>query len=456
VEDDELYKLRIAKLCYSPVMAHIVRTYAGKLTVSGIDFPETAEVAWEELRKNSAAVGQTKRSEMSLISDIFRSVLYFGRAYTMVDMPVAASAARSTFELKSLKLKPYFTSVSPLEVINWGDGWYVIKQFIQSTEPFSSASTFALFSYLGDNITVRYKVPVQVEEKPDEQGNLIPTISKVLWKEEWVKPDDTMFFEPTEVINGVGADRLIATLVDDDEWLCSSLYNKQIQHLRIENAWTDAGYLSGTVQRVFTPSDPHVNDDPRVSYSDDQTAKDLAQAGNTHILIGKGYSFVESSGTALGNLEGMLDKIETQIKVIANLHFASASKGALEQSGLSKKMDMGLLTGVMKDYGAVVLESYNALLAVVARLMRLQPVEVGGLSDFLDKDVDTTLAAITVVNSLPDFPPVAKQALYRKLIEDSDIVLSEDDDNILNVQMDDVIAIAPIETVALSQSNHNG
>jgi hypothetical protein len=374
----------------------------------------------------------------------------------MVDMPMAASTARSTFELKQLKLKPYITSISPLEVINWGEGWYVIRQFIQNTEPFSSVSTYALFSYLGDSVTVRYKVPVKVEDKPDDQGNLVPTICKVLYRGEWLKPDDGMFFDPTEVINGVGADRLIATMVDDDEWLCSSLYNKQIQHLRIENAWTDAGYLSGTVQRVFTPSDPHVNDDPRVSYSDDQTAKDLAQAGNTHILIGKGYSFVESSGTALGNLEGMLDKIESQIKAIANLHFASGSTGVLQQSGMSKKLDMGLLGGIMKEYGVVVLDTYNALLSVVARLLSIDPVTVGGLSDYQEKDLDSTLAAIAAVVPLADFPAVAKQSLYRKLIEDSDIVLSEEDDIILETQMNQVgsIPMAPVDlTKPLNQNN---
>ena len=40
VEDDELYALRIAKLAYSPVMAHVVHTYTGKIAMAGINFPE--------------------------------------------------------------------------------------------------------------------------------------------------------------------------------------------------------------------------------------------------------------------------------------------------------------------------------------------------------------------------------------------------------------------------------
>lgn len=435
VEDDELYTLRTAKLCYSPVMSHVVRTYAGKLTLAGIDFPENADHVWGDLRENNAAKGQPKRSEMALISDIFRSLMYFGVAYTIVDMPVEASAARSVYDLKASKLKPYFTVISPLDVINWGDGWYILKQFVQDTAPFAPVGTFALFSYVGQDITVRYKVPVKIEDIADSQGNLVPTISKVLIKGEWEKPDETMFFEPTEILPGVGSDRLVRTALDTDEWLCGSLYNKQIQHLRIENAWTDAGYLSGTVQRVFTPSDPHANDDPRVSYSDDQTAKELAQAGNTHILIGKGYSFVESSGTALGNLEGMLDKIESQIKVIANLHFASSQKTGLQQSGLSKRLDMVLLEGVMMDYGAVVLDTYNSLLQMVAKIIGVSPVEVGGLSDYQEKDIELTLNTITTISPLLDFPEIARKAIYRKLLEDSDIVLSEDDDKILDIQL---------------------
>ena len=378
VEDDELYELRKAKLCYSPVMAHVVRTYAGKLVEAGIVFPETTNKVWLDLRGNSAAVGKPKRGELSLLSDIFRSLLYFGKAYTMVDLPKQVTQARSTFELRQNGYKPYFTSISPLEVINWGEGWYVLKQYVQDSTPFTANPLHCLFTYIGLDKTYRYSVPVKLEDVEDCEGNLVPQIAKVLYKNEWQKPDEFMTFDVTEIIAGVGSDRLVMTTVDDDEWLCYALYNKQIQHLRIENAWVDAGYLSGTVQRVFTPSDPTVNDDPRVSYSDDSTRRDLAQAGNTHILIGKGYSFVESSGTALANLEQMLDKIEQQIKVVANLHFASSSKGTLQQSGLSKQMDMSLLTGIMHEYGLVVLDSYNALLAQVARILSIDPVIVHG------------------------------------------------------------------------------
>lgn len=425
-EDVELYKLRIAKLAYSPIMSRLVNTYVGKLIEAGVDFPENVDKLWDDLRIDNSAPGSTKRSEMSLVSEILTSLLSYGRVHVAVDIPDVK--ARSNFELRQSKVRPYFTVLSPLEVINWGDGWMVLKQFVQRTLPFQPASTFALFTYVGENERAVYEVPVKLADMVDAENNLYPSIHRVYWGKEWAKPDENMKFPVTKVSQGTGLERFSTARVDDSKWLCSALANKQVQHLRIENAWSDAGYLSGTVQRVFTPEDAKPTDDPRVTYSKSKgTNEALAKAGNQHILVGKGYSFVESTGTALANLQQMLDKIEMQMKETANLHFASGDKGTLQQSGASKKADMSLLEGNLTDLGSLVLSIYNELLAKVATMFKLAPVEANGLNDFADNNITEVTTAITAVSTLPDFPALGKAFLYRKLLEDMDISFSDAD-----------------------------
>lgn len=451
VEDKELYQLRIAKLAYSPVMSRLVNSYLGKLTEAGVNFPENVDLLWTELRADNSFPGGTKRSEMSLVSELAGSLLTYGRVHVAVDIPNVN--ARSNFELRQSKVRPYFTVLSPLEVVNWGDGWLVLKQFIQRTEPFQDVSTFALFTYVGENQRVTYEVPVKLADLLDSDNNRYSDISRVKWNGEWQKPDETMRFPVTSSVVGTGIERFITASVSDSKWLCSALANKQVQHLRIENAWSDAGYLSGTVQRVFTPEDAKPNDDPRVTYTTSKNINEaLAKAGNQHILVGKSYSFVESTGTALANLQQMLDKIELQMRETANLHFASGDKGMLSQSGASKKADMTLLEGNLTDLGSLVLDIYNQLLGKVATLFKLLPVEVTGLNDFSTEDITDVTTAIATVAPLADFPAIGKAFLYRKLLDDMDISLSEAD----SLELERQLLAPPDSTLPTIPANSDG
>ncbi len=131
----------------------------------------------------------------------------------------------------------------------------------------------------------------------------------------------------------------------------------------------------------------------------------------------------------------MLEKIEAQISKIANLHFASSKSGVLQQSGVSKQLDMSLLEGVMREYGNILIDFYNEVLIKVSQLLLLPPVEVEGYTDFKTSDLDQTIATIQTIATLTDFPPTAKGAIYRKLIEDLDVVLSPEDMDKLNIEI---------------------
>lgn len=434
VEDDELYKLRTDKFSYTPVMGRILSTYLGKLISSGLSFPDMPNTVWDRVRTNNSAPNEAKRSEMSFLTEVFSSLLLYGTSIVTIDLP--NNAFRSQYEVSKANLTPYFTVLSPLEVINWGDGWYVLKQYINKTEPFSAPEIHVVFTYVTTGKRVEYSIPSQLVQMYDSDNNLYENISKVKWKGEWLTPDDeVMSWAPTLVTVGAGLERIVKTILPEHRWLCRHLYNKQISHLRIENAWVDSGYLSGTVQRVFTPEAAQPNDDPRVTLSKPNIAKELAKAGNNHILVGKEYKFVESSGTALYSLEGMLNKIESQMKETANLHFASVDKGVLQQSAASKRVDMGLLEGALTGYGAMVLDIYNELMYKIADMFKIEPVLASGLNNFADKDITDITTAISVVSNITDFPAMGRSFLYRKLLEDMEIALTDADKVVLETQL---------------------
>lgn len=417
-EDDELYRLRVAKISYTPILDGVVLTYTGKMAEAALEWPAGYDATWDRLRQSNAEEGQPNRNESTLLADLLNEILYYGRLYVLVDVPAQAQTLRSRYELSQSQVQPFFRILKPLSVINWGattgiGRWFITRDLVQEPIPFAEPETWAIYTYYEPGQTLRYRLKVKLKEATDAEGNKYPEIRQVWYKGEWVQPDKDKLFEPDAQILGAGSERIVASEAGPSGWLCRSIYNKQIQHLRIENAWTDCGYLSGTVQRVFTPNDPAPTDDPRVVYPD---SAGLEKAGNAHILVGKAYAFVESSGAALTNLEGMLDKIERQVLKIANLSFASGDKGVLEQSGVSKALDTALLNGILAEYGSMLLSTYNALLKLAAGLLSVDSIEVYGLSDFEGASTDDLISTIAAIGALTDFPAADKQAVYGSLM----------------------------------------
>jgi hypothetical protein len=419
-EDEDLYRLRLEKFSYTPVMSDAVSKYSSKLAEAQVHLSipnENDSQFWEQLRDNTAAPELPKRIESHLLSELFGQLLYFAQAWVAVDTPQVPQIPRSKYEEQQLGIMPYFVVYSPMDVIYWDTEWAITRQFLYKPEPFKASSTLVRWTYWGVNENIVYETRVKTKTARDTQGNLYTTIQKVWVNNDWEPWDsDRAFLEPTQVIQHNRGVRLIThARIPTEKWVCVQVYLKQIQHLRIESAWTDAGYLSGIVQRVFTPPDPPPVDDPRIQFQQPNYQEELSKTGNPYILIGKSYTFAESEGKALGNLETQLDKIEAQIRYLVNLHFASGATSALEQSGASKTLDMSLLQDAMLYYGQQVLALYNNILRVTARVVGKPEPTATGLNNYSVDNLEDVVNQSAIIETLPSVPPTAKKIWYGKM-----------------------------------------
>jgi hypothetical protein len=414
-EDQELYKARLDKTAYTPVMGNTIAKYISRLLAAPIHLD--VDDVWESFRENNRHPALPPRNEKQLLQELFGSLLYYGVTYAVIDQPATNFTPRSLAESEQFNPKPYVTVLNPLEVINYGDGWYIVSQVFQKVMPFEPAQDMVRWTFYTDKYNAVYEAPALLREETDKLGNKYNKVHRIRIDDEWVPLDDKRALLTPVITHHGSAVTITHIKVPGETWLCQQLYPKQVQHLRIENSWTDAGYLSGIVQRVFTPPDAPPADDPRQYYEQPDYNKELAKAGNAHILIGKQYSFVESPGAALANLEKMLDKIEGQIKYLVGLHFASGEKGAVEQSGISKTMDMSFLQDSMSYYGAMCLALYNNILRIVADLSGWSEAFATGLSNYNIDSLDTLLEQLTTVETLPTVPETAKKIAYGKLSE---------------------------------------
>ena len=418
-EDSELYNLRLAKLSYTPVMSDAINKYSAKLAGSPVHLSGAEDKFWTDFRVNNNSPDGTIRKESNLLHDLFNSLLYYGTTWVAIDRPNLGINPRTAYESQGLNNKPYVCIYNPLDMLYWATDWAISRQIYPLVRPFQQPVTICRWTYWGVNENIIYEVPVKLKVAVDAEGNHYDSIASVKIGNEWLPWDsDEAIIEPTKAwVHNLDMRMVTTITLPSEKWIGKQVVNKQIQHLRIENAWTDAGYLSGVVQRLFTPPDVPPSDDPRITYEQPDYANELKLAGNSHILVGNAYAFVESTGAALGNLQGQLDKIESQIKELVSLHFASGNTSVLNQSGASKAMDMSLLEDSMKDYGQQVISLYNNILRVVAKTLGLPEVTATGLSSYSVDNTEDLIVQLTAIEQLPTVPQTAKKIAYGKLAQ---------------------------------------
>jgi hypothetical protein len=452
-EDEELYRLRVAKFSYTPIMTDAVNKYTSKLSGSPVHLSSN-DPFWSDFRANNAAPKTPKRKEADLLNQMFKCILYYGTVWVVIDRPDLGIKPRSKYEERGLKNSPYLVVLEPLDVIYWGDDWAISRVIYPLVEPFKPSRKVCRWTYYGSNENVIYEVECNTKPAMDSAGNKYECLREVKIGEDWVTPEDPKALLEPGSLSAVGVPILTHNLgiptittisASPEKWVCQQVANKQIQHLRIENAWTDAGYLSGVVQRLFTPEPPPPVDDFRTQYQQPDYNQQLGKAGNTHILIGRGYAFVESTGAALANLEGQLDKIESQIRQLVSLHYASANTSVLNQSGASKAMDMSQLEESMVNYGELMISLYNNILSVVARMLKKAEVTATGLNSYSVDILGDLITDLVEIEKLPSVPPTAKKIAYGKLSKLLTGTASPEDEEKINDELEQLFDNAEID-----------
>lgn len=403
-EQEDVYQLRLAKISYTPVMSTAIRELTAKL--SGAPIHVEGGDWLQPFRDSTDGKG---RDESELLNVIFSALLYFGRAFVAVDRPKLGITPRSAFEEQGLPNLPYVSVYEPLDAINWGKDWYITRQIITANQPLQDPTTLARWTVWDKEAITVYEAPVKV--RPDNG-----CITDVQINNVWLSAASLQALVPAQrrFEHNLGECPLVSLSLPNEMWTGNNVYLKQLQHFRIESSWTDAGVMAGTIQRVFTPMPAPPADDPRVVY--EQPDYSEVKADNAHVLVGAGFQFVESSGSAIASLTSQLETIERQIKAIVSMSYGSTMT-ALQQSGASKQMDMAQLQESMKAYGIKVAQLYQDILQLVARMAsKPDNISVFGLDVYGADTIQDMLEQTSLIETVAErIPTTALKLWYSKI-----------------------------------------
>lgn len=416
-EEPELYKLRLEKFTYTnqlggAIAQQVSKLSSGTLSISGL--PDDDQF-WSKFRE---ATDGKKRDERSLLSEIFRNGLKFRHVYLHVDKPYSEIRPETKQQEDLLKLNPYVCIYSPLDVINWGGDdnggeleWIKVRQLSQVASPFSASLTVATWTFIDKTHCAKYSAFVKL----GKNGTIVEILNA---KGETIDSgsDARVELPRPPVPHNVGGLPVIKFELPEDLYVADQVYLKALEHLNLENSRYDTAMMSGYVQRTWKP---HVRPDNDL----DNTfvdSEDELQTGNQYVLKGE-FEFSEAQGTSITTVSALLQEIRDYIQDAIGMARASASKGAVEQSGISKKMDFVVQELVLRAYGSLLCACYQDLLQLVGRMAGRSPEElasysVTGLDSFDIDSLESALAiAVELLQVEEKVPPTALKLFYQQL-----------------------------------------
>lgn len=361
---------------YTPLVNFYTRLLAAALSSS----PVTIKA--KNLDKYIKDIGGKGVDINSQIDILFNKLLWYSKVFITIDTSQGY---------------PCWKFLNPIEVIDWGEGWYKTKQLYSVRLP-DSDRYFLRYTYYTDVSTTTYELEVILKDgKPAYTADRKPLREAVF---PCVHEDN----------HNVTCQLVCIELPNPSMWLGKVLIPKQIQYSTFETAWSMSGSLAGQMQRIFTPA-TEMNNDPRIVY---EPSYDRNMLGTQKVLVGAGYNIVESTGAALGNLTSALAQIEQAMRDITCQQKVGEASQSI--SGVSRAIDAEGMNATLRHYGAVVRKGIDNLLTRTQMLMGLKSgVEVIGLSDFevtlLDKLISNTQSIIGMGEYIP--PTVRKEYLFK-------------------------------------------
>lgn len=432
-EDEDIYQMRLKKFSYTPVMSNAVREFVSKLSSAPLHITNADNAFWTSFRDCTNGSTVNRKDEQDLLNDLFSHMLYYGRVHVAVDTPQLLQIPRSAYELNKANVLPYVTVFDPRHVINWGDDydWFVTKLYYQRSQPLQLPVTVCRW-------TVWTSTVVQVYEVECRRNGWDVLGVKV--SDNWLTNRDEAEVQlVTEWYHNLNRCPVSTLVLPSELWTGNNVYLKQLQHTMIESGWSESGSIAGTIQRVFTPTEAPPIDDPRSVYEQPDYSQELSKIGNQYVLIGKDYRVVESTGAAIGSLTNQLSVIESQIKDLVSMRFASINptKGAVEQSGTSKDIDMTMLQDAMKTYGSKVVSLYNDVLMLVANVAGQEVPTVSGLDSYSSDTLADMLTQSMELASLP-IPATALKVWFGKLTNLLTGSVSPDDEEVIQEELQEL------------------
>jgi hypothetical protein len=420
-EPEEVYRARQSRFSYTPVMSTAIQQFISKVLESPtyINIPnEQQRGFWDEFRRstNGVAYGYRQKDEMQLINGIIGSLLYYGAVYVGVDNRTSPSLQPRSLgeaEQAGLLAPPYAVVFEPLNVLMNTDEYVITRQFLEKSKPLGGTYLTVRYTIWEENRTTAYEANCLCRESPEVPG--IEQVAMVQVGGQYLPLADSYASakKVSQYDHNLGRPAIAYLQLDPEQCVGLQVYLKQLEHMYTSNALADAGYLSGVVQRIFTPPPATPQDDFRQVYTQPDYAEQLKNTGNPYILIGAGFQYVESEGKAIHNLISLLNLLEEQIRNLVSMAFASGQVRA--QSGVAKDLDLTLFEDTLRAAGTKVRRVYQQVLDIVAGLAGKDPVTVHGFEQYSSNNLDEMLAQAGLISQIPGMPQTAMKIFVGKI-----------------------------------------
>ncbi|HEY9699083.1 MAG TPA: hypothetical protein V6D10_17615 [Trichocoleus sp.] len=421
-EESSLYESRLQKYTYNNILSSAINSQVSKLSngalnVSGLD---SEPDFWTKWREKTDLAG--KRAEKELIAEIFREILKFKKVYLHIDKPEAPVKPKNKAQEKLLGLRPYLVFYNASQVINWSeDGagkpqWIKVRQLSQDTSnPFAQPLTRCTWTYIDQETIARYAAYVKLDKAGKVAAIVDVQGEEIAGGEEVKVPLAT-----PPISHNLGQIPVIKVELPSDLWVCDQAASKALQHLRTDCHKYDLETFL-YVQRQWKPQ-LTPDQDLHNSYTD--SADEPLPTGLQYVLQNGDFDWKEAEGKILPQLAASLQQIEDQVRsLISQGGLSGSSKGAVEQSGLSKAFDFQEQNEILKSYGVILTQAYQQVLQLVAQSQGLphESISCSGLDSFDLDNLDSMLEqvsklAATDLSSLKEkLPPTLFKLLYQKL-----------------------------------------
>jgi hypothetical protein len=287
-------------------------------------------------------------------------------------------------------VRPYFTTYSIFDVMDWeedeqGLKWVKIRQSQEYREnPFSEPLEQIRWTIVTRESVLRYSAIARVQN-----GKV-----KAFVQESGLEIPPEEFEVPLEIAveHGLGENPVHRLDLPSDLWVANQACLKLQEHLTLDNIKYDAANLATYVQRVYKPYKTPDSDFSETYFDDGE--EDAIASGNPYILKAESFTFEEMQGTAISQVMDVLAQVEKEITdIITQGVVGSTSKGAVEQSGVSKKFDLYREEMMLRCYGKLLVEFYQDLLQTVAKSQGVpERISVKGFTKF-ELDFSETMIA---------------------------------------------------------------
>lgn len=414
-EDPDLYKIRLERFTYTnclggAIAQQVSKLASGVLTLSGI--PEDDQF-WAQFRENTGG----RRDEKTLLSEAFRTLLKFRYCYLHVDKPYTEIQPKNKQQEELLQLNPYACLYTPLEVINWGEDtqknqlkWVKVRQIGAETNPLKPAQTKACWTFVDETHIAKYEAIVKLN-KHGQIAEILDAEGKSVDSGEDAKVTRTRF-----LAHGVGKLPVIRLELPQDLWVTDQVYLKALEHLNLENSRYDTAMMAGYVQRTWQPFRAPDTD---LDNTFVDTEEEL-QTGNQYVIKGQ-FGFEEAAGSSVRTVSELLEEIRDYVQDAIGSARASATKGAVEQSGISKKMNFVVQELILRAYGQILCAGYQDLLQLVGKVAgrssaEVESYSVTGLDSFDVDSLETAMAIAVELQNIAEYiPPTALKLFYQQL-----------------------------------------